>query len=58
MTTTTTIRAEFQVRTADSTDPAKLVETFEQYLRDMLYVGVDDEEDDPFWVDEVSVQQS
>lgn len=45
------ITAEFTIDPKTS-DPAKVAASFEQYLRDSLYVGVQDS-DDPFTVDAV-----
>ena len=45
---------DFKVDERNS-DPTKLIDTFDQYVRDMLYVGVDAEDNDPFWIEDFSV---
>ena len=49
------ITMTLRVEASETTDPAKLVKAVEQYVRDMLYVGVDADSDDPFWVTDLQL---
>ena len=48
------IMAQFDVDEKGN-DLEKVAQAFDVYLRDMLYVGADDEDDDPFSVQEVAI---
>jgi hypothetical protein len=48
------ITATFDIDPKNS-DPDKIAESFDQYLRDMLYIGIDD--DDVFLISDVTITE-
>ena len=50
------IAAMFTVSNLKGIGPERVAAAFEQFLRDMLYIGCEPETDDPFAVEDVKVK--